>query len=69
MRSSRANGSDFDVVSPGCAADIQRRVGLTDREIAEGKDAQLDAAVKYLQQLIKTKPVPVPATPPYPIKK
>ncbi len=35
----------------------------------EGKDAQLEAAVKHLQELIKTKPVPVPKTPPYPIKK
>ncbi len=35
----------------------------------EGKDAQLEAAIKHLQELIKTKPVPVPKTPPYPIKK
>jgi len=34
-----------------------------------GKDAQLEAAVKYLQDLIKTKPVPVPPPPPYPIKR
>lgn len=34
-----------------------------------GKDAQLDAAVKHLLDLIKTKPVPVPPPPPYPIKK
>ncbi len=35
----------------------------------DGKDAQLEAAIKHLQELIKTKPVPVPKTPPYPIKK
>ena len=35
----------------------------------EGKDAQLEAAIKHLQELIKTKPVPAPKTPPYPIKK
>jgi tricorn protease len=34
-----------------------------------GKDAQLDAAVRHLQDLIKTKPVPVPPPPPYPIKR
>jgi len=34
-----------------------------------GKDAQLDAAVKYLLDQIKAKPVPVPAPPKYPIKK
>jgi len=34
----------------------------------EGKDAQLDAAVKYLQQLIREKPVPFPAPPKYPDK-
>jgi tricorn protease len=34
-----------------------------------GQDAQLDAAVKHLLGLIKTKPVPVPPPPPYPIKK
>jgi tricorn protease len=35
----------------------------------EGGDAQLDAAVKYLQDLIRTQPVPVPPAPPYPIKR
>lgn len=34
-----------------------------------GQDAQLDAAVKHLQDLIKTKPIPVPPPPPYPIKR
>jgi tricorn protease len=34
-----------------------------------GTDAQLDAAVKYLQDLIRTQPVPVPPAPPYPIKR
>ena len=34
-----------------------------------GKDAQLDAAIKHLQELIKTKPIPVPPPPPYPIKR
>jgi tricorn protease len=34
-----------------------------------GKDAQLDAAVKYLQEEIKKKPVTLPPAPPYPIKK
>jgi tricorn protease len=34
-----------------------------------GTDAQLDAAVKHLQELIRTKPIPVPPPPPYPIKR
>jgi tricorn protease len=35
----------------------------------KGGDAQLDAAVKYVLDLIKAKPVPVPPPPPYPIKR
>ncbi len=38
-------------------------------ETFTGKDPQLDAAVKHLQDLIRTKPVPVPPPPPYPIKR
>lgn len=34
-----------------------------------GTDAQLDAAVRHLQDLIRTKPMPVPPPPPYPIKR
>ena len=34
-----------------------------------GRDAQLEAAVRHLQDLIKTKPIPVPPPPPYPIKR
>ena len=34
-----------------------------------GQDAQLDAAVKYLLEQIKAKPLPVPPPPPYPIKR
>lgn len=34
-----------------------------------GKDAQLDAAVRHLQELIKAKPMPVPPPPPYPVKR
>jgi tricorn protease len=33
-----------------------------------GKDAQLDAALKHLQELIRKEPFPVPATPSYPDK-
>jgi tricorn protease len=35
----------------------------------EGRDAQLDAAVKHVLEMIATKPVPVPPPPPYPIKR
>jgi tricorn protease len=34
----------------------------------KGRDAQLEAAVKYLQEEIRRKPVPVPAAPAYPDK-
>src|SRR5258708_8129063 len=34
----------------------------------EGKDAQLEAALNHLQQLIKEKPIQVPSAPDYPIK-
>src|SRR5258708_36937523 len=34
----------------------------------EGKDAQLDAAIKYLKHMIKEKPVEAPLAPEYPIQ-
>ena len=34
----------------------------------KGKDAQLDAAIAYLQKQIKVHPVPVPLAPVYPNK-
>ena len=34
----------------------------------EGKDAQLDAAIEHLKELIKADPRPVPAPPAYPDK-
>ncbi len=37
-------------------------------ESFEGKDAQLDAAIKFLQNEIQSHPVEVPAIPPYPVK-
>jgi tricorn protease len=33
-----------------------------------GSDAQLDAAIKYLQEEIRKDPRPVPPAPPYPVK-
>ena len=33
-----------------------------------GEDAQLDAAIKYLQEQIRLHPIPVPAPPKYPVK-
>jgi len=35
----------------------------------KGDDAQLSAAIQHLEELIKTKPVPVPPAPPYPDKR
>jgi tricorn protease len=37
-------------------------------ETFKGRDAQLEAAIKYLEQEIKTKPIPKPVTPKYPDK-
>jgi tricorn protease len=37
-------------------------------ETFKGRDAQLEAAIKYLEQEIKTKPIPKPAAPKYPDK-
>jgi len=37
-------------------------------ETYNGKDAQLDAAIRHLQELIKKEPLPVPPNPPYPDK-
>jgi len=34
-----------------------------------GADAQLDAAVRHLQELAASRPIPVPPPPPYPIKR
>ncbi len=38
-------------------------------ETFNGKDAQLEAAVKHLQELIAKDPRPVPPAPPYPNKR
>ena len=35
----------------------------------QGRDAQLEAAIKHLQAKILEQPVPVPPVPPYPDKK
>ena len=35
----------------------------------KGEDAQLQAAIAHLEELIRTKPVPVPPAPPYPDKR
>jgi tricorn protease len=37
------------------------------RATFDAKDAQLEAAIAHLQELIRTKPVPVPPAPPCPI--
>jgi len=34
----------------------------------QGQDAQLEAAIRYLQKQIREQPVPVPPPPPYPVK-
>ena len=34
----------------------------------EGQDAQLDAAIRYLQQKLKEDPIEIPMAPPYPVR-
>jgi tricorn protease len=38
------------------------------RDVLHGRDAQLDAAIQYLQQKLAAEPMALPAPPPYPIK-
>ncbi len=38
------------------------------RDVRAARDAQLEAAMKHLEELIQKDPRPVPAAPPYPVK-
>lgn len=70
-----ATAAEFGVYGPegkwliegeGVVPDIE--VDNLPFETYKGKDAQLEYAIKYLQEQIKEKPVPVPPPPPHPNK-
>jgi tricorn protease len=71
-----ATAAEFGVYGPegawlieGHGVDPDIVVDNPPRATFDGKDAQLEAAIAHLQELIRTKPVPVPPAPPYPIKR
>jgi tricorn protease len=70
-----ATAAEFGVYGPdglwlieGHGVDPDTVVEDTPHATFEGKDAQLDAAIQYLQEKIKAEPVPVPKAPAYPNK-
>jgi tricorn protease len=70
-----ATAAEFGVYGPegiwlieGHGVDPDIAVENAPHATFEGKDAQLDAAIKYLQEKIKAEPVPVPKAPAYPNK-
>jgi len=70
-----ATAAEFGVYGPegtwlieGHGVDPDVAVENAPHATFEGKDAQLDAAIKYLQEKIKAEPVPVPKAPAYPNK-
>jgi tricorn protease len=70
-----ATAAEFGVYGPeglwlieGHGVDPDLVVDDTPHATFEGKDAQLDAAIQYLQEKIKAEPVPIPKAPAYPNK-
>ena len=70
-----ATAAEFGVYGPegiwlieGHGVDPDMPVENAPHATFEGKDAQLDAAIQYLQEKIKAEPVPVPKAPAYPNK-
>jgi tricorn protease len=70
-----ATAAEFGVYGPegiwlieGHGVDPDMVVENAPHATFEGKDAQLDAAIRYLQEKIKAEPVPVPKAPAYPDK-
>jgi tricorn protease len=61
-------GPEGEWLIEGHGVDPDTVVDNLPRESFGGKDAQLDAAVKYLQEQIKLHPVEVPPAPKFPIK-
>jgi tricorn protease len=70
-----ATAAEFGVYGPegswmieGHGVDPDEVVDNLPRATFDGRDAQLDAAIRYLQEKIKAEPVPVPKAPAYPDK-
>jgi tricorn protease len=70
-----ATAAEFGVYGPegtwlieGHGVDPDQAVDNPPRATFDGKDAQLDAAIRYLQEKIKAEPVPRPKAPAYPNK-
>jgi tricorn protease len=70
-----ATAAEFGVYGPeglwlieGHGVDPDMVVDDAPHATFKGEDAQLDAAVRYLQEKIKAEPVPTPKAPPYPNK-
>ena len=70
-----ATAAEFGVYGPegswlveGHGVDPDEVVDNLPRATFDGQDAQLDAAIRYLQEKIKAEPVPVPKAPAYPDK-
>ncbi len=70
-----ATAAEFGVYGPegswlveGHGVDPDEVVDEPPHATFQGQDAQLDAAVRYLQEKIKAEPIPAPKAPPYPNK-
>jgi tricorn protease len=61
-------GPDGDWLIEGHGVDPDMVVDNLPHATFKGEDAQLDAAIKFLQEEIKKKPIPKPAAPRYPDK-
>jgi tricorn protease len=61
-------GPDGDWLIEGHGVDPDIVVDNLPHETFKGKDAQLEAAIKYLEQEIRNKPIPTPVAPKYPDK-
>ncbi len=70
-----ATAAEYGVYGPegawlieGWGVEPDQEVDNPPHATARGEDAQLDAAIRYLQDRIAAEPVPVPPPPPYPDK-
>jgi tricorn protease len=70
-----ASAAEFGVYGPegiwlieGHGAEPDIRVDNLPVATFKGRDAQLDAAIAHLKELIRTRPIPVPPAPKYPNK-
>ena len=61
-------GLDHRWLIEGVGVVPDREVQNLPGDVLRGQDAQLDAAIEYVQAELKTKPVELPGPPPYPNK-